>query len=258
MREQWRHGQMPTRSPAGGKDPDIRRWTPASLVTKILLTLVAVASFLGCTQPPAQLRVSDDVRNEARPDPQRPPGLFVRRSGFAVLGNRISFAALVRNPTDKTLGDISLRVTLRDPASRRVDSFLDDLPYCPARQGCWWGSSFVGRDFGRRWRETSAAEVRVVEAGGPYRTSGRPPMILRFRVERTRTGAVRGRAPADEGIAFIVGFKDGEPRSGIGLNIRRGMGFGLDVRVPRPFLPRLGRAEELRGFMYPVAVAAGS
>lgn len=218
------------------------------------LTLIAVS----CTSDRRAVQVSPDAERTATPQPPEAPGLAIERSGFAVLGRRLGFAALVSNTGATTLGDITLRVVLRDSEGDAIDSFRDGLPFCPPQQNCWWGSAFGGRDFGPEWRSTSAIDVSIVDAGGPYKGTGSGPSVLPFGVERAGSGRISGRVPADEGVAFVLAFSGPEPRSGIALNVSKGMGFGLDLTVPASLLPPLGGREELRAFMYPAPVRAGS
>ncbi|MDQ3784669.1 MAG: hypothetical protein M3360_07320 [Actinomycetota bacterium] len=204
------------------------------------------------------MRVSPDAERTATPQPPESPGLAIERSGFAVLGRRLGFAALISNTGEKTLGDITLRVILRDPEGDVIDSFRDGLPFCPPQQDCWWGTAFGGRDFGPEWRSTADVDVSVVDAGGPYRGTGTGPSVVPFGVERAGSGVIRGHVPADEGVAFVLAFSGPEPRSGIALNVSKDMGFGLDLKVPASLLPPLRGREQLRAFMYPAPVRAGS
>lgn len=202
--------------------------------------------------------MSPDAERTATPQPQESNGLVIERSGFAVLGRRLGFAALISNSGEETLGDISLRVTLRNSEGGMIDSFRDGLPFCPPDQDCWWGSAFGGRDFGPQWRAISDVDVAILDDGGPYQGTGRGASILRFGVRRTDTGAIKGQVPADQGVAFVLAFSGPEPRSGIALNVSKGLGFGLDLEVPASLLPRLSRREHLRAYMYPAPVPAGS
>lgn len=224
------------------------------------LGVVCAALFLlaSCTSDRRSVTVSRGAERTATPRPQAPRALTIERSGFAVLGRRLGFAALISNSGDDTLGDISLRVTLRNSRGKAIDSFRDGLPFCPPKEGCWWGSAFGGRDFGPQWRAISDVDVSIVDDGGPYAGTGNGPSILRFGVRRTGTGTITGRVPADEGIAFVLAFAGPEPRSGIALNVSKGVGFGLDLEVPPSLLPPLGRREQLRAFMYPAPVPTGS
>ncbi len=223
------------------------------LIVVCALILVAVS----CTSDRRTVQVSPDAERTATPQPPKSPGLGIERSGFAVLGRRLGFAALISNTGEKTLGDITLRVTLRDPEGDVIDSFRDGLPFCPPQQNCWWGSAFGGRDFGPEWRSTSDVDVNIVDAG-LYKGTGSGPSVLPFGVERAASGEIRGHVPADEGIAFVLAFSGPEPRSGIALNVSKGMGFGLDLKVPASLLPPLGGREQLRAFMYPAPVSVGS
>ncbi len=204
------------------------------------------------------MRVSGDAERTATPQPAESSGLVIERSGYAILGRRLGFAALISNAGTKTLGDIILRVTLRNSEGDAIDSFRDGLPYCPPQQECWWGSAFGGRDFGPEWRSTSDVDVSVVDSGGDYQGTGSGPSILPFGVKRAGSGSITGRVPADEGIAFVVAFSGAEPRSGIELNVSKDMGFGLDLKVPGSLLPPLHGRERLRAFMYPAPVPTGS
>ena len=223
-----------------------------------LVILSATLFAASCTADRRAVPVAPNAERTATPRSPGSTGLAIERSGFAVLGRRLGFAALISNSGNKTLGDISLRVTLRDSEGEAIDSFRDGLPFCPPEQDCWWGSAFGGRDFGPQWRAVSDVDVTILDDGGPYRGTGRGGSILRFGVRRTGSGAIKGRVPADQGIAFVLAFSGPQPRSGIALNVSRGVGFGLDLEVPASLLPPLGREEELRAFMYPARVPAGS
>jgi len=222
----------------------------------VVCALILVAA--SCTSDRRAVKVSPDAERTATPQPTGSSGLAIERSGFAVLGRRLGFAALISNTGDKTLGDITLRVTLRDSEGKVIDSFRDGLPFCPPQEDCWWGSAFGGRDFGPEWRTISDVDVSVVDAGGPYKGTGQGPSIVPFGVERAGSGAIRGHAPADEGVVFVLAFSGPEPRSGIALNVSKSMGFGLDLEVPASLLPPLDGSEDLRAFMYPAPVPAGS
>lgn len=211
-----------------------------------------------CSSDPRAVRVSGGAERTATPEPPKSSGLAIKRSGYAILGRRLGLAALISNSGTKTLGDITLRVTLRNSEGDAIDSFRDGLPYCPPQQECWWGSAFGGRDFGAEWRSTSAVDVSIVDTGGDFQGTGNGPSILPFGVKRAGSGSITGKVPADEGIAFVLAFSGAEPRSGIELNVSKDMGFGLDLKVPGSLLPPLDGPERLRAFMYPAPVPAGS
>ena len=226
--------------------------------SRLIVVFAVILVAASCTSERRAVKVSPDAERTASPQPPETSGLAIEASGFAVLGRRLGFAALISNTGDKTLGDITLRVVLRGPEGEIIDSSRDGLPFCPPQEDCWWGSAFGGRDFGPRWRSTSDVDVSVVGAGGPYQGTGQGPSIVPFGVERADSGVIRGRVPADEGVAFVLAFSGPQPRSGIALNVSKSMGFGLDLKVPAALLPPLGGTEHLRAFMYPAPVPAGS
>jgi hypothetical protein len=166
---------------------------------------------------------------------------------------RLLFAAQVRNERQRVTSDIELRAAVTSPTGKELAFFSEAVPYCPAQESCWWASSYDAREYSDEWLDPdNVVTVSIESVGGPY-PGYKPSGIKTFTVERTKRG-IRGKAPATEGKAYLVAFVGDEPRGGIGVNIRKGMGFSLDINVPNAFLPSLAPRERLRGFMYPSLV----
>jgi hypothetical protein len=174
----------------------------------------------------------------------------VERSGSSVSDAFVTVAALLRVPTG-TYGPIGLRVSLRDAHGERVAETADELPYCPARTDCWWAASFPLDRF-ESPRAIRTADIQP--AAAPPRYEGRA-RVLTFEVARLPDGRVRGRAPAEEGHAYVVGFLDGRPRGGISANVHPST--GRDVMLAPGELAHLGPGAELRGYFYAGRVPMG-
>lgn len=223
----------------------------AALGVATVLLLAACNPFAA---PTDDVEVEPDAQRTLSPSSPARADVTAERAGFSILGDKLTVALTVRNNEPNPVAGITARVTLVDDDDRDIASFEETIPFCAAHSSCWWGSMFAGDEFGDRWRETGTVRVRVVGTRGSYDGAARP---LRFDVGRNDRGLVTGRAPADEGMAVVIAVVDGAPRSGIAVNVKKGRGFSLNVRIPPRILPRAGPDEKLRGFMYPVTVPEG-
>jgi hypothetical protein len=191
------------------------------------------------------------------PTPTSRSKVRASQSGVSVVSGTLTVAALLENRGRETLADIELNVLLLDGAGKRLFEFGDNLPFCPPDTECWWGTRFPSDSFPDDSTHVEGVVVTVTSDGDPY-AEGVIPEILEFPVSRNKQGIVRARAPRDEGMAFVLGFLDGRPLSGIGVNIFDRPGPTKRIAIADDILPRVATREHLRGFMYSFDLPEGS
>lgn len=233
------------------------------LLVVIAVSLIAVVGLVGCAVDPSRSdaarplpsnATASVVEGEPTDSAIGDVSVSVAKSGFYVFEDRFSAAALIVNDSKRFAGDVRLRLTFYNRQEDVLGTVRDSLPYCPADSRCWWARSYsIPGEITRQWRSISRLHVEIVRA--PAREAA-GKSILAFRVHRGGDGTVRGRAPGNEGLVYIIGLSDGKPRSGIFVNIAEEDGLPRRISVPEGFLPAIA-GERLRAVMYDVEFEFG-
>lgn len=207
----------------------------------VLVALAAAGSGCGRAAP----------RIVSAPEPAA-TAITVTAAGVTLGQSQVSVGAAVRNGAPAAARRITLAIGFLDRGGGLVATTTDSLPWCPAGATCPWGGTFVGSQFGDRWRTIARARftARVAFWGGA------PAAPAEFPVARGPDGVVRGTIPGTEGDVYVVGFAGGRPVSGVALVIRPGDVPSRNLADARLLPP--APDERLRAFFYPGSVPQGS
>lgn len=164
---------------------------------------------------------------------------------------QVSVGATLHNAGARAANQIGLDLRFLDSRGRTVATTSDSLPWCPAGATCLWGGTFVGSQFGPRW--AAIERVEIVARVGFWNERASAPLSFDARRE---DGTVVGTIPGREGDAYVVGFSDGRPVSGIALVIRREDRPSKRL-ADEGLLPAV-TGERLVGAFYPGTVPTGS
>lgn len=199
----------------------------------------------------AALAVATVATGCAQQIPDQKEVVEVERQGSSLSGQTIGIAALLRVRGDQTLGPLRLRVSFRDNDGDVVDETEDSLPYCPPQSDCWWGGRFGLMQF-QRPSEIVRATVDAIGDPEPYTA---PAELLTFSVSPQPDGRVLGRAPRDEGYAYVIAFDADRPRWGTWRGVR-----GEDMRsvtFAASEFPDFRDEVRLRAFFYAGTITPG-
>lgn len=207
-----------------------------SIPVILFLTLIA------CTRAPVRV---------VTPAEQPAPAVSATAAGVTLSPAQVSVGATLHNADARAANQIGLDIRLFDARGRTVATTTDSLPWCPGGATCLWGGTFVGSQFGRRWDAIARVAISVRVAYWTERAS--TPVGFDARRE---DGTVIGTIPGREGDAYVVGFTDGRPVSGMALVIRREDKPSTRLADAALLPPVTG--ERLVGAFYPGPVSPGS
>lgn len=148
----------------------------------------------------------------------------VESAGVSLSGTQVSVGAVLR--ATSPVRDLEIQIELRDTHGATVARTIDSLDACAGT--CPWGGTFVGEQFGVRWRQIK--EVVVVASSGEPGPAEPPASVT---VRRDTGGNIVGRAPG-AGTIHVVARTGGSVSGGAQLRVEGDESFAIPAEQLPP------------------------